>query len=169
MRGFLTILLLTCLSFSGYGQEKRGKPILKDWESTYYYSYFGKYYYGYHTGIGAADFGVEIGTKGWGLDLTTWFHNRYGAGLGFGFGSKNEFGLSFIFAYAITPKWQVNAAPVVRFIPTSAEKEKHIGIGADIDVMYYYWKNIGIKAGYSSTTNFTLGANFRISNYIFER
>ena len=166
---FLVAILLVCVAFSGFAQEKRGKPILKDWESTYYYSYFGKYYYGYHNGIGAADLGVEIGPKGWGLDLTTWFHNRYGAGMGFAFGNTSEFGLSFIFAYAITPKWQVNTAPVVRFIPTTAEKEKYIGIGADIDIIYYYWKNIGLKAGYSSTTNFSMGANFRISNYIWER
>ncbi len=66
---FLVAILLVCVAFSGFAQEKRGKPILKDWESTYYYSYFGKYYYGYHNGIGAADLGVEIGPKGWGLDL----------------------------------------------------------------------------------------------------
>jgi len=168
MRVFLTTGFIF-LSISMFAQEKKGKPLAKDWESTFYYSYFGKYYYGYYKGLGAADIGLEIGLKGKAIDITTWFHDRYGAGLGFGFGNKNEFGLSFIFAYAITPKWQVNPAPVIRFIPESPEKAKHVKVGFDIDVIYYYWKNIGLKAGYSSTSQYTIGANFRISNYIFER
>lgn len=164
-----TMALLVICSGQLFGQEKRGKPVAADWESTYYYSYFGRYYYGHYKGLGAADFGVEVGLKGKAFDITTWFHDRYGAGLGFAFGNKSEFGLSFIFAYAITPKWQVNPAPVIRFIPESPEKEKHIKAGFDVDVIYYYWKNIGIKAGYSTTSQVTLGANFRLSNFIFER
>ena len=150
-------------------QENKGKPIAKDWEKTYYYSYFGDHYYGYYNGLGAADLGVDIGLKGASFDITTWFHNHYGAGMGFAFGYKNEFGLSFIFAYAVTPKWQINSAPVLRFIPESAEKAKHVKIGFDVDVIYYYWKDIGIKVGYSSTTAFSIGVNFRVSNIIFER
>ncbi len=168
MRTILVILTLL-ISNSLIAQEKEGTPLAKDWETTYYYTYFGKYYYGHYKGLGAVDLGIEVGLKGKSFDLTTWFHDHYGAGLGFAFGNKGEFGLALIFAYAITPKWQVNPAPVIRFIPTSAEKEKHTKIGFDVDVVYYYWKNIGLKAGYSSISQFTIGANFRMSNYIFER
>ena len=168
MRSLLVILILF-ISGSLFAQENEGVPLAKNWEKTYYYSYFGKYYYGYHNGLGAIDMGVEVGLKGKSFDLSTWFHDHYGAGLGFGFGNQGEFGLSFIFAYAITPKWQVNPAPVVRFIPSTSEQEKQTKIGFDLDVIYYHWKNIGLKAGYSSTSTYTIGANFRISNYIFER
>lgn len=165
-----TAIIVFLISSVGLqAQERKGKPIAKEWQKTYYYSYFGSYYYGYYNGLGATDMGLEIGTKGKAFDITTWFHDRYGAGMGFAFGNKSEFGLSFIFAYALTPTWQVNVAPVVRFVPASPEKDKHLKAGIDLDVIFYQWKNIGLKAGYSSTSQYSLGANFRISNYIFER
>ena len=141
----------------------------EEWEKKHYFSYFSEYYYGYYRGYGASELGLEVGHKGWNFDLITWIRDQYGAGIGYATGYKGENGLSFIFAYGFRPSWQAHVAPVVRFIPATLEEEKKIGIGFDVDVVYYYFKDIGFKAGYGSTTGFSVGATLRVNNVIFER
>lgn len=166
---FLIIGVLILAKFPVFGQENKGKSVATDWEQTYYYSYFSKYYYGYYKDYGASEIGLEVGVKGWNIDLVTWLRDQYGAGIGYATGYKGENGLSLIFSYALRPSWRVNIGPVIRFIPATLEEEKRISAGFDIDVVYYYFKDIGFKVGYGSTTSFTLGAAFRINNLILER
>jgi len=155
-----------------FAQEKRNKTYkssLKEWETTYYYSYFSKYYYGYYSSYGAAEVGLGFGVKGWEVDITGWIRDQLGATVGFNSGYQGEFGLSLLFAYAHRPKLAGTIGPQIRFIPETSEAPSSVKIGYDIGIVYYYFKDIGFKVGYSSTTSLMVGANVRISNIIFER
>lgn len=169
MKKILLITLLVYCFSPLMGQEKGGKPIAADWEQTYYYSYFSKYYYGHYKGYGATELGIDVGVKGWNFDLITWIRDQYGAGIGYATGYKGENGLSFIFSYAIRPSWHAYIGPVVRFIPATLEEEKRVGAGFEVGLVYYYFKDIGFRVGYNSTTSFSIGATIRANNLIFER
>jgi len=169
MKKFLVTSLILLGFYPVLGQEKKGNPVAADWEQTYYYSYFSKYYYGHYKGYGATELGLDVGLKGWNFDVITWIRDQYGAGIGYATGYKGENGLSFIFSYAVRPSWHANIAPVVRFIHATLEEEKRVSVGFDLDVVYYYFKDVGFKAGYGSTTGFSLGVSIRANNLIFER
>ena len=171
LRNLFVVIL--CLSWGSTlaqdSNRKMYKKSIKDWETTFYYSYFSKYYYGYYSSYGAAELGLGFGAKGWEIDVTGWIRDQLGASVGFNSGYKGEFGLSLMGAYAHTPQLYATLGPQIRFVPQTSEAPSSTKIGIDVGVVYYYFKDIGFKVNYSSTSSIMVGANVRISNIIFER